>query len=243
MSKPNGEEHLIQIRYADTHEQKMLKQQTAAGRVFRAAEYEVGVAQARALGTPDRYDTVSTFLLKYLKLLLDFSAQILLDFSAQIFSNHFSNFLLKLFKSLLNLSIHVEGKSASRGGLALNGKQFAPSVLFNCSESSPNLRSERQDVESIDVAPPRTASSAYSLVDPTATALPQFPPPHATITRSVNELQSQSHGTAAYYQPGPSTYLSLDVLPPSGIHFGPSMFATGASWVVSCHRPNEERAR
>jgi hypothetical protein len=59
VSKPNGEEHLIQIRYADTHEQKMLKQQTAAGRVFRAAEYEVGVAQARALGTPDRYDTVS----------------------------------------------------------------------------------------------------------------------------------------------------------------------------------------
>ncbi|KAJ4379603.1 hypothetical protein N0V86_004784 [Didymella sp. IMI 355093] len=59
VSKPNGEEHLIQIRFSDTHEQKMLKQQTAAGRVFRAAEYEVGVAQARALGTPDRYDTVS----------------------------------------------------------------------------------------------------------------------------------------------------------------------------------------
>ena len=37
----------------------MLKLQTAAGRVFRAAEYEVGVAQARALGTPDRYLTVS----------------------------------------------------------------------------------------------------------------------------------------------------------------------------------------
>ncbi|KAJ8107938.1 hypothetical protein OPT61_g8523 [Boeremia exigua] len=59
VSKPNGEEHLIQIRFSDTHEQKMLKQQTAAGRVFRAAEYEVGVAQARALGTPDRYDNVS----------------------------------------------------------------------------------------------------------------------------------------------------------------------------------------
>jgi hypothetical protein len=59
VSKPNGEEHLIQIRFSDTHEQKMLKQQTAAGRVFRAAEYEVGVAQARALGTPDRYETVS----------------------------------------------------------------------------------------------------------------------------------------------------------------------------------------
>lgn len=27
----------------------MLKQQTAAGRVFRAAEYEVGVAQARGV--------------------------------------------------------------------------------------------------------------------------------------------------------------------------------------------------
>jgi hypothetical protein len=38
----------------------MLKQQTAAGRVFRAAEYEVGVAQARAMSTgPDRYLTIS----------------------------------------------------------------------------------------------------------------------------------------------------------------------------------------
>jgi hypothetical protein len=54
-----GEEHLIQIRFSDTHEQKMLKQQTAAGRVFRAAEYEVGVAQARALGTPERYHSIS----------------------------------------------------------------------------------------------------------------------------------------------------------------------------------------
>jgi hypothetical protein len=48
VSMPGGDEHLIQIRFSDTHEQKMLKQQTAAGRVFRAAEYEVGVAQARA---------------------------------------------------------------------------------------------------------------------------------------------------------------------------------------------------
>jgi hypothetical protein len=59
VSKPGGDEHLIQIRFSDTHEQKMLKQQTAAGRVFRAAEYEVGVAQARALGTPDRYHSTS----------------------------------------------------------------------------------------------------------------------------------------------------------------------------------------
>ncbi|KAF1964645.1 hypothetical protein BU23DRAFT_520895 [Bimuria novae-zelandiae CBS 107.79] len=60
VAKPGGDEHLIQIRYSDTHEQKMLKQQTAAGRVFRAAEYEVGVQQARALGTgPDRYLTMS----------------------------------------------------------------------------------------------------------------------------------------------------------------------------------------
>lgn len=47
VSKPGGEEHLIQIRYSDTHEQKLLKQQTAAGRQFRAAEYDLGVAQAR----------------------------------------------------------------------------------------------------------------------------------------------------------------------------------------------------
>ena len=37
----------------------MLKQQTAAGRVFRAAEYEVGVAQARAMVHPDRYLSLS----------------------------------------------------------------------------------------------------------------------------------------------------------------------------------------
>jgi hypothetical protein len=59
VSIPGSEEHLMQIRFSDTHEQKMLKQQTAAGRVFRAAEYEVGVAQARALGTPDRYHSLS----------------------------------------------------------------------------------------------------------------------------------------------------------------------------------------
>jgi len=59
VSKPGGDEHLIQIRYSDTQEQKMLKQQTAAGRVFRAAEYEVGVAQARAQGATDRYLTMS----------------------------------------------------------------------------------------------------------------------------------------------------------------------------------------
>ncbi|KAF2816366.1 uncharacterized protein BDZ99DRAFT_375600 [Mytilinidion resinicola] len=47
VSKPGGEEHLIQIRYSDTHEQKLLKQQTAAGRQFRAAEYDMGVAVAR----------------------------------------------------------------------------------------------------------------------------------------------------------------------------------------------------
>ncbi|KAF4555615.1 RNA recognition motif-containing protein 15 [Elsinoe fawcettii] len=36
----NGEEHTIQIRYADTQEQKHLKQTTAAARQFRSAEYE-----------------------------------------------------------------------------------------------------------------------------------------------------------------------------------------------------------
>ncbi|KAJ9656649.1 hypothetical protein H2201_008476 [Coniosporium apollinis] len=47
VSKPGGEEHLIQIRYSDTHEQKVLKQYTAAARAFRAHEYERGVMQAR----------------------------------------------------------------------------------------------------------------------------------------------------------------------------------------------------
>jgi hypothetical protein len=50
VSKPGGEEHIIQIRYSDTHEQKMLKQQTAAARQFRAAEFEYGCLEARRNG-------------------------------------------------------------------------------------------------------------------------------------------------------------------------------------------------
>jgi hypothetical protein len=38
--KTQGEELQIQIRYADTQEQKSLKQQTQAARQFRSAEYE-----------------------------------------------------------------------------------------------------------------------------------------------------------------------------------------------------------
>jgi hypothetical protein len=119
----------------DTVSISLPKQQTAAGRVFRrqtrsgsrisptnarsmrassprAAEYEVGVAQARALSTPDRYDTVSTFLLKYLKFRLDFSAQILLDFFAQILLDFFCSntsqlFCSNIFKSLLEFSAQI----------------------------------------------------------------------------------------------------------------------------------------
>jgi len=39
-SKRGGEEYLIQLRFADTSEQKALKQQTAAARQYRTAEYE-----------------------------------------------------------------------------------------------------------------------------------------------------------------------------------------------------------
>lgn len=38
--KSAGEDLQVQIRYADTHEQKSLKQQTQAARQFRSAEYE-----------------------------------------------------------------------------------------------------------------------------------------------------------------------------------------------------------
>ncbi|GAB7343131.1 hypothetical protein MBLNU457_1207t1 [Dothideomycetes sp. NU457] len=47
----NDEEHTIQIRYADTQEQKQLKQQTAAARQFRSAEYEYAT-QAHKIGWP-----------------------------------------------------------------------------------------------------------------------------------------------------------------------------------------------
>lgn len=62
--KTGGEEHIIQIRYSDTHEQKMLKQQTAAARQFRAAEFEFGCMQTGRsgpglLGIPERLSSVS----------------------------------------------------------------------------------------------------------------------------------------------------------------------------------------
>lgn len=50
VKKPGGEDHVIQIRFSDTHEQKLLKQQTAAARQFRAAEFEYGCAQALRTG-------------------------------------------------------------------------------------------------------------------------------------------------------------------------------------------------
>ncbi|KIV99572.1 uncharacterized protein PV09_08750 [Verruconis gallopava] len=64
VSKNGGEEHVIQIRYSDTHEQKMLKQQTAAARQFRAAEFEYGCLQTGRhgpglLSMPDRVSSTS----------------------------------------------------------------------------------------------------------------------------------------------------------------------------------------
>jgi hypothetical protein len=62
--KSGGEEHIIQIRYSDTHEQKMLKQQTAAARQFRAAEFEYGCLQTGRQGPgllslPERLSSAS----------------------------------------------------------------------------------------------------------------------------------------------------------------------------------------
>ena len=57
-------------------------------------------------------------------------------------------------------------------------------MLFDRSTSSPDLQSERQTVSAV---PPRRSTSAYSLVDRTATALPQYPPASAAPTRHANE--------------------------------------------------------
>ncbi|PNS18838.1 hypothetical protein CAC42_5377 [Sphaceloma murrayae] len=49
----NGEDHTIQIRYADTQEQKHLKQTTAAARQFRSAEYEYATQAHRQGWRPE----------------------------------------------------------------------------------------------------------------------------------------------------------------------------------------------
>ncbi|KAL9072752.1 MAG: hypothetical protein Q9157_004979 [Trypethelium eluteriae] len=56
VSKPSEEEHSIQIRYADTEQQKWLKQQTAAARQFRTAEYEYATANRRWMPAATRLD-------------------------------------------------------------------------------------------------------------------------------------------------------------------------------------------
>lgn len=66
-----------------------------------------------------------------------------------------------------------------------------PSDLLDRSASSPDLRSQRQAVGFSNAAPPRSANSAYSLVDRTATALPQYLPAHATPTHHLNEPSSR----------------------------------------------------
>lgn len=48
----------------------------------------------------------------------------------------------------------------------------------------------------------------------------------------------------AHFRLGLTSFLSLAVLPPEGMKFGPSPFTDkGGSYVTSCHWPNEERAR
>ncbi|KAK5121518.1 hypothetical protein LTR85_005351 [Meristemomyces frigidus] len=56
--KSAGEELQMQIRYADTLEQKSLKQQTQAARSFRSAEYEYATAAFRAGRLPYAGSTV-----------------------------------------------------------------------------------------------------------------------------------------------------------------------------------------
>lgn len=41
ITKPDGQEHLVQIRFADTQEQKSLKHQTTQARDWRSQEYEL----------------------------------------------------------------------------------------------------------------------------------------------------------------------------------------------------------
>ena len=57
--KGNGEAHSIQIRYADTPEQKALKQQTTAARQYRSAEYESQTQSAGPFMT--RFDRCQEF--------------------------------------------------------------------------------------------------------------------------------------------------------------------------------------
>nr|POE72158.1 sporulation-specific protein 5 [Quercus suber] len=51
-----SEEMQIQIRYADTQEQKSLKQQTQAARQFRSAEYEWASQNCRPAGRPNEFE-------------------------------------------------------------------------------------------------------------------------------------------------------------------------------------------
>jgi hypothetical protein len=77
-----GEEYTIQIRFADTQEQKQLKQQTAAARQFRSAEYEYATQAHKAGYSSSRgsyvsnneFETYMTTRSVHLQTMLRFSA-------------------------------------------------------------------------------------------------------------------------------------------------------------------------
>lgn len=65
VTAPNGEELQIQLRYADTQQQKEFKQSTHAARQFRSAEYEFATQNwrtGRPLGATDRQNEFEQYL-------------------------------------------------------------------------------------------------------------------------------------------------------------------------------------
>lgn len=82
------DEYTIQIRYSDTHEQKALKQQTAAARQYRAAEFEYGVMQARGVIPPGVASAAS------LGLLTPVDQRSIISVSGSDVANEFENHLL-----------------------------------------------------------------------------------------------------------------------------------------------------
>lgn len=62
VSKPESGEHVIQIRYADTPEQKALKQTTTAARQYRTAEYESQTKPAGVENFKPIYDSGNGYI-------------------------------------------------------------------------------------------------------------------------------------------------------------------------------------
>jgi len=142
---------VIQIRYSDTHEQKMLKQQTAAARQFRAVEFEFGCMQTGRTLPP-------ASSIGQLHAAAAFGASI--PSAGLPIANEFESYMQQ--QAQAGSSSYSQGLAPRRGNGAFNGAHNLPTIKSETSFQSDNspLRGNAVKVEDTDAPKVSTCPSS-----------------------------------------------------------------------------------